>query len=596
MKRFLLLLTVIVTAASCQKYDVFEFGEQHAWGGGTITLPDTLISPSVPIIMPNQDTGIVLGDKLENPYSVANMRAAYDVLRPTLFEAGIDEDDITTTHFYVRFQPDNEEELQLIKQRYGNYDIYEYPLDYELSGRISYHDPSLPDTVPTYQYMSIDSLSWNTISRPENIDFEVLERLFIPDEDLDIETFSRKLSAGTTSYEDAIEALITTSLEMTDNLEDEEIDGDNTMASNVKWYPSGRITAYDDVVGGQVPLKGVKVRVRRWFTTYTATTDANGNFACDKSFKRPANYSIVWDGPKWNIRDGQVVQAYYNGPKQKGAWNLDIPNDNNKSLRYAAIHRAVHRFKEGNTYGLTRINNTFCTNICYRHKSNPDAYGDYNREWGMYICSDIRVFGKKKNIDDTDEYRKIHEVIATTFHELGHAAHYTNNISRYSSSSKKLLESWASFVGYYLTLKEYQELGFPDGPFNVLRKTIFDGYTIRIGLEPDGIINRQLNEVVDGNDYLPIFIDMHDNNNQSIVNVEYGHTSQYYPDDKIHSIPADVIEGFVFSSNELDEAIKKLTPFYNNNDAENNAQYDLTFPNLLKLYSLYFDTTPTLNP
>ena len=156
------------------------------------------------------------------------------------------------------------------------------------------------------------------------------------------------------SYEEAIETLVNESLRLTGNLEDEEIDGDGTMDTNTTWYPSGRITAYDNIVDDQIPLEGVKVRARRWFTTHTAITDENGYFACSEGFKNPANYSIIWEGSSWDIRDGDFVQAYYNGPKREGSWNVEIQNDNYKSIRFASIHRAVHRAMAGNTHGLSR--------------------------------------------------------------------------------------------------------------------------------------------------------------------------------------------------------------------------------------------------
>ena len=599
MRKFFLSVVVVVimfatfATVSCQKDDGIEFREQSAL---TLLPLDSIehIIPPGPIVSVVDDMALVR--KLENPYSVVNMRLAYDGMSDVFEDVGLEEDDITTTHFYVKFKPDNEEELQLLKQRYLDYDIYEYPLDYEMSGRVSYHDPSLPDTVPTYQYMSIDSLAWNTIARPENVDFEVLERLYIPDEDLDIDISACATRSGTLSYEEAIELLVNESMRLTGNLEDEEIDGNGTMGSNDKWYPSGRITAYDDIVDGQVPLQGVKVRARRWFTTRKAYTDADGYFQFDKGFKKKVKYSIVWDGDGWNIREGQLGQAYYRGPEQKGAWNLEIANDGYKSVRYAAIHRAVYRYKKGNIYGLSRINDLFCTNICYAHKYNDGVVADYNREWGMSLFCDIRIFGKK----DENTFRDISEIIGIAYHELGHAAHYTNQISRYIDSSAELRESWASFTGYYLTLKEYQELGFPNGPFDVLWVSDAYGYMRRVGLKPDYHLNRQLTEIVDGEEYLPIFIDMYDNDNQHIVNVAYDDNLQskllLFSNDEIHDIPADVIEDFVFNSNGVMETKSKLTNFLNSNTATTNSQYGLTWQNILNLYTPYMDNPVIVYP
>lgn len=571
---------------SCQKEDLFEFREQSAI---TIILPDTLphIVPINPIIQ--NETEIILGDQLENPYSVENMRNAYVTRSQDFIDAGLDEDEITTTHFYVKFKPDDESELQLIKQRYINQDIYEYPLDYEISGRTSYHDPSLPDTVPTYQYMAIDSLSWNVITRPENVDYEVLERLYIPDEDLDINISSCAMFTGTMSYIEAIETLVNTSMALTGNLEDDMTDENGVMSSGNKWYPSGRITAYDDIVDGQVPLQGVKIRARRWFTTHTAITDEDGYFTCSKGFKHPANYSIVWEGSMWDIRDDYMVQAYYNGPKIEGAWNLAIPNNNNKSLRFATIHRAAYRMMEGDTYGLSRP--TTRQKIAYLHRDGSDN-GTYYCEIGLGVFCDIRILGK-----DNNGWRSVHHLISTTFHELGHAAHFTNSPIQFPLMRGYLRESWASFVGYYLVINEYQELGFYSGPFEMGSyesddPNIFVSYPYYV---PDNRINYQLCEV-DGNTlYTPFFIDLYDIQNQYISNVKYdatnASTQEYYPYDEIKNLPIDVLEDIAYTELSTTYIRNYLIDYFNTTLGGSNNNQNLsidTINNFFELYEAYY--------
>lgn len=581
MKRFLPLV-IIITMVSCQKDELIELRDQNAW---EIILPDTT-SGFYPIIpLPNVETGITLGDRLENPYSVTNMRAAYNdnTIRPKLAAAGLDEDDITTTHFYIKFKPDNEEELQLLKQRYVNQEIYEYPLDYEISGRISYHDPALPDTVPTYQYMSIDSLSWNTIVRPDNVDYEVLERLFIPDEDLEVNIFAHTLSSNTMSYEEAIETLVNTSLMLTGNLDDDTTEENGQMDSGGTWYPSGRITAYDDIIDGQVPLQGVKVRARRWFTTHTAITDENGYFSCTNGFKRPANYSIVWEGDMWDIRDGDFVQAYYNGPKIEGEWNLSIPNNNDRSLRYSAIHRAVYRMMEGVTGGLSRP--TLRQKISYLHKEG-DCNGKYYCEIGLGIFCDIRIYGKENGV-----WRSIHNIISTTFHELGHAAHFTNNIIEFPFTKRVIQESWANFVGYYLVLKEYFDLGLINGPFDV--RTYNADYQSNVYYVPDKLINYQLMTITGDHLYTPLFIDMYDNNNQYVTNIIYDVSNtasmNYYPQDEIYNISAEELEDMAFSSRTISDFKTELKNLYELivDGSANNLSLE-TINKYFELYETYY--------
>lgn len=583
MKKFYLLLTIaLVGMASCHQdlFDDYEMFQQA----------DFSIGPSLDTtIIPIAGDNITLGTRLLNPYSVTNMRRAYDNISNELIDAGIERDDITTTHFYVRFKPNSEEELRSIKNSYADFAIYEYPLDYELNGRVSYHDPEIPDSLPTYQYASIDSLSWETIARPVNIEYEILERLFIPDEDVD--TILTVQSCGTTSYNDAIEALVNESFLLTGNVEDNDMQENGIMASNDTWFPSGRITAYDDIANGQIPLQGVKVRARKWFTTKTATTDANGYFNINYGFKGKVNYSIVWEGPLWDIRDGVILQAYYNGPKKQGAWNLEITDDGNKSIRYSAIHRAVYRMKLGDTYGISRINDSYTTKICYKHVSGVDMNGIYWLEIGCDILPDIVIYGK----DGDDNLRTIHQIISTTYHELGHASHFTNARNKFIFSNLPLIESWASFVGYYLVWCEYQDLGYTYGPFSTGSYVVENGgylYAVPYCI-PDNSINRQLTEVKANEDYLPIFIDMYDKDNQWSLYDYYTNFIDYYlsrnllPKDYIRSIPANILENFVFNSSNLSQIKTKLMYFCWGNTTEINEVYNLTIDNINLMFDLY---------
>ena len=96
----------------------------------------------------------VLGDKLDNPYSVANMRKALESLAPE-DRGGLSIEDISTSHFYVKFRPANYDELDRIKQD-TTLILYDIPLDYEITSQGEYyHDPSIPDSLPTYQYASV---------------------------------------------------------------------------------------------------------------------------------------------------------------------------------------------------------------------------------------------------------------------------------------------------------------------------------------------------------------------------------------------------------------------------------------------------------
>jgi len=547
------------------------------------------------------DAPIQLIRKLENPYSVANMRIAREnIIRnnPSIKPQSVPR--IATSHYYVKFKPANEEELTALKQD-TTLNLYEYPLDYEISeGGISYHDPEIPDSLPTYQYAAIDAEKWESIRNTAPTSYEILEELFIPDEDSALddvdndgtESFGTSYSLTFSNSEitdEAIDALVDEAMRITGNEEP-------TTRSSSKWTPSGTIRVYDDIADGMVPLKYLKVRARRWFTTHKGYTDANGHFSCNGKFKRPANYSIVWESGRFDIRDGNILQAYYNGPKIKGPWQLDIVGG--KSVRYATIYRAAYRFYHGNTHGLTRPSNSRKEKIAYLHKKSHGPNGDYHQQLGSGIWSDIRIFGKTYD----DEWRKMSEIFSTTCHELGHAAHYTKNSSLFKESDKQVIESWARCVQYYLTLKEYEDFGFTEEDINRMESfclILDDGRPIctLMMIVPDYNYNFQKWTKYRSDNskyYTTLFIDLIDDYNQQVYFYYFykyhnNHNADItiYPNDDI-CMPISLIENIVFSSKnftEVKQALKSYATLHPREAVEYNLSNE-TIDNLFYAYEL----------
>lgn len=565
------------------------------------------------------DSTIVLGAKLDNPYSVANLQIARDSLiaegaTPSSLPA------INVTHYYARFKPADDDALAELIDRDTSIIYYEFPLDYEIKEfGISYHDPAIADTLPTYQYASVPILKWQNLQNIPNVECTLLEPLCILDEDKDgshlgditpldpkplepdpIDTLFKPIitpgddiinsigdnlsdtsdgtnnSTNNSAYdESAISALMSKSFELTGNGDYEE--ASMTRASS-KWRPAGRIRAYDNIVEDYIPLQGVRVRARRWFTTHSGITNKSGYYTCNGKFSNPANYSIAWETPKYNIRDGNVVQAYYNGPKKKGDWNLDI-NDG-KSVRYATIHRAAYRIFFGNIYDLFRPKINRKINLAYHHKKGNHINGDYNRLWGLGLWSDIRIYGK-----DNDGWRELSEIFSTTCHELGHAAHHTNSSKNYRNSTTQHLESWARFVQHYLTKLEYTELGL----YNIYSPYIGDT-TYRT---PDNNHNWQnWNNAIDKSythhyTYTPLYIDLYDDYNQQEY-YRYINSPIYdkYPDDDIH-ITASILQNFVFKSRSFEDMKLNLHNYVHSYTNYAQSKFNLTEENINKLFSYY---------
>ena len=183
---------------------------------------------------------IVLGNQLENPYSVTNMKRALSNLQKS--SKNVSNINIEATHLYVKFIPRNEEELSILK-RDSTLILYSYPLDYEIiEGSGYYRDPKVPEGQPTYQYCAIKAGK----RLPREVEAEILEELFIPDEDSKGENKSRKTKN--------IDELVEEALRLTNNIK-EPRSTKSAMGRGSSWRPSGTVKVWDENIGTTVSTK-----------------------------------------------------------------------------------------------------------------------------------------------------------------------------------------------------------------------------------------------------------------------------------------------------------------------------------------------------
>jgi hypothetical protein len=408
-----------------------------------------------------------LGEKLDNPYSVANMKKALANLRKSKLNAKIIADDfeITTTHLYVKFTPKNEEELDLIKSD-TTLVVYDYPLDYEVAVSGDYYrDPNISEDQPTPLYCSVKvdaQLVQGTgkvksnAKVMENIEKTTLEELFIPDEEFDTEENGttnktanpamRKINGKMVSVE-LIDALVEEALRITNNLDKPSTQNKTAKTASSKWRPAGRIRVWDDYFQDYVGVEGVQVRARRWFTTHRGWVGVDGYYSCDGRFKRPANYSIDWDRYEFALQDGWLNGATYNGPKKEGNWDLELKGD--KQSYYATIFRAAHHYYYKDIKGLKRPP----TNSFWKPKMRIRAHNSQNNDINGSHQKDLRIFGAFARIHIYNPQNSTSEIYGTTIHELAHASHWELRKNNWNDNNleEKVKESWAVGVQWELT-------------------------------------------------------------------------------------------------------------------------------------------------
>jgi hypothetical protein len=423
------------------------------------------------------------GKKLEDPHAIHNIARALESLKAA--GVPVPPEVIKPNHTYIRFLPASEQELSLLEND-STLVLYDYPLNYEFTGEESDIDPA-DDTSPLqWQYCVLPA--WKTLPA---VHYEIIYEVFIPAGE---ESTTKSTSEDHAGFYDE---LIYESARLTGNLEPV----DTTVFQSKgflqsKWIPKGRIRVWDDLLDQYIPLEHVNVHAR-WFTHIeTGLTDEEGYFRL-KSFRNKVNYSIKWENTLFTIRNGVFLQAWYNGPRMKGDWALNIRDG--RSVMYATIHRAAYKHFYGDNLGIFRPTLLFGarTKISYR---DYDGTGKFLR-WSVNgISPNIQIWGKSEG-----KYRKTNEVFGTTAHELGHQSHQQYiGAARYRQTSRIIRESWAEAVEWALTNDEYHKLG---NKFNNIKAASFNHHYYKHSSWPH----------VSDRDYSPIFIDLADNINQRLL-------------------------------------------------------------------------------
>lgn len=441
------------------------------------------------------DGEIVLGEPINDPYRLENMHQAYQSLIERYGDIPIPP--IEPTHRYMRFLPKSDEEL-VILQSDTNLLWWDYPLDYEVLVHGTYYkDPEFNEEDPfTWQYCVIPI----DYSYPEQIYHELLYEVFIPEDNgeeiyelLEEEAYLITNNLSDEDLKDYIEEGLPYPIEQT-------IIKKNRKAKTTKWTPSATIKTYDDIVGGYIPIEGAKVTARYGTKIKEGITNNAGYCAVNGSFQYQVNYAIKWERAYWDIREGSLGQAYYNGPKQKKLWTLYISNG--KSLSYATIHSAAMKYYYGNNLGLRRpILAVGKTKISYYHTTCEDFLGLFLDRWNLLgILPNIKIWG----YSSSSGLLLTNKLYGTVIHELGHLSHARFIGDSFKSVNDFVAESWATCIAWKLTEHRYQiELsGYPNC-------STYSHYLNK----QDWAFRPYSNDP-----YTPIFIDLIDDYNQSLLN------------------------------------------------------------------------------
>ena len=134
--------------------------------GGGPDVPETAV--------PVEHGLIVLGERLDDPYTVENVNRALRSLYPTRAERV----DVNPTDLYVRFLPGDEAAYERLTGL--GVQMTDHPLDYRIVREGDYyHDPALDEEAITWQYAVVP----HDFVFPEDIPYELIDRCYITEHD-----------------------------------------------------------------------------------------------------------------------------------------------------------------------------------------------------------------------------------------------------------------------------------------------------------------------------------------------------------------------------------------------------------------------------
>ncbi len=442
---------------------------------------------------------------LNNPFATDNILEAFDNII-SRSNNRIEVAAPSTTHNYIRFSPQNLDQIMLLNDL--GYELWNEPLDQHVSYSGDYYNhPGMPDSLNYFytlipvNYSIVQSVPHTIISQVILFDEDAgdeqdpEEDPWIPSpdpggghcydewgapyvcgtdpriyyrenqtlpEDLVKKTTKHLLDAGI----DLIE-LYNEAMKLAGHY-DEIIEHNSSVDSrteSIRYYPSGIIRVRDNSTNLNVPLKGVKVKSRRYLKIKSTFTNANGAFYINKGYRQKAQVIVKFKNNWANVRgiNGSLKLWQYVFPLKKNLGLFEkssleniqftFPYTSNanqiSSLQFAAAHSLntlwetrqycvnnnIGQFSPGNGYKL----NIWISSVHTSGASAPMLRAIANSSLISaaidFLLPGIGTAAKRivqnylpdvtmRLQDHTGNTRFAKDISQLFFHEFGHTIHY----------------------------------------------------------------------------------------------------------------------------------------------------------------------------
>lgn len=375
---------------------------------------------------------IVLGEQLEDPYSVVNITKAVESLYPT--KAGSIQ--VEPTDYYVRFLPSDQ--YQFDKLMSLGIDLLDHPMDYRIVREGDYYiDPEVEEGSITWQY----SVVRKDFVFPKDIRCEILDVCYIADHD-----------TGTKADGIDWNAVEAEAYRITGN---GDMLGTGTRAGS-SGTPEGRITILDDKYDSEpVGVAGVKVSCNSFVKIATAFTDESGYYSMKKSFSTDVRYRLVFKNTK-GFGIGLNLLLVPASVSTLGKWkpsgfSCSINADSDKWLfARCAVNNAVYDYCESCSSAGERMK-TPPTNLRIWLFQNLGASAPLMLQQGCMVdgtvvgeflgdyASLVKTFLPDVVLGLQGVMKNYSTIYSETIHQMAHASHFVQVGKKYWNSYLRLV-------------------------------------------------------------------------------------------------------------------------------------------------------------
>ncbi len=247
----------------------------------------------------------ILGSKLIGlPYSVAVMQQAAQQILGSSAGVGVNG-------WYMRFKPTDADQLAALED--NDIDLFDYPLDYEVTQEGDYYDDGVTpaETIPwLYAVVPVNFIT------PAGITNELLQQIHVP-ADYRVE---KRAFENTGNYVDDAGCFSTNTVNPCPDpcyAQCPDYDpgncpgggggGGTTLNPRV---PNGRITVTDDILNSNVPVRKARVVAKRFLKIERTFTNDLGQYQFTKSFRNKVKLNVKFKNNDAIIKGLKGIRFY----------------------------------------------------------------------------------------------------------------------------------------------------------------------------------------------------------------------------------------------------------------------------------------------